>query len=225
MVKLVTHYTLDSTLEIIELPATASDKLPDFRLICTLRAPRPAPLEPCELRARSCEREHVCGSKLVAVLNFELSQHRSRLSTGDGVAQAGGQVWELQELERLQLVMRKSGDDVRISGVLGGDDESLQGSNKGEFGKPTRSRKRRLIGETHLSQPREAAGRGEKRLRTDFGGKSIATNRKIREAIAQGGANDGLDDVGEDVTSTDTDLDCTRRARGLRDRVKSRRTI
>ena len=83
-------------MEIIELPATASDKLPDFRLICTLRAPRPAPLEPCELRARSCERKHVCGSKLVAVLNFELSQHRSRLSTGDGVAQVDKPVHALQ---------------------------------------------------------------------------------------------------------------------------------
>ena len=147
-----------------ELPATADDELPDFRLVCLLfiRVPiaplarvRPPPFKLCELRARSHEREHVLGTKRVAVIDYELSQHRSRLSTDHGVAQAEGQVRERGELEPLQLVVRKSGSDVRICGILGGDDEAGQGAAfSGEFGKPTRSRKRRLLGDAPPSGPK-----------------------------------------------------------------------
>ena len=70
--------------------------------------------------------------------------------------------------------------------------------------------------------PRTVNGTGH---RTDAGEVTGQTTTESREAIAHGGTNDGLDEIGKNVTPFDIDLDGTRGARGLGDRVESRRTI
>ena len=96
--------------------------------------------------------------------------------------------------------------------MVGSDTRRLEGANASELSKPAWIRDSCQFGNPQLREARKAACRGQKGVRFYVRFQAALSVAKARETIAERRADDGIDEVGEDVAAFDIHF----RGRGVR---------
>ena len=172
-----------------------------------MKLPVAIPGETIDFWAASEQAQHVDGAKRIkrslgAVFDSEARERPRCLTTRNALDDARGQIETSAEHKMSQTYMPTGGSNTRVSRA---DVENFEGREDGsrarEINIETRPSHRRSIWDEYVLELREATGRSKKSSRLDicFILRGVVGEPQHSDAIAEGRAHDGLNDVGGNV--------------------------